>query len=166
MNILVFGDTHMPSKASKLPQILTEAMQEADEIIHTGDWQTLFVYKELQAEWNIAGVYGNADEPEVQNYLPASLTIERNGYKIGIVHGHEGRGGTTEKRAENAFKEEADIVLFGHSHIPYLRFHGKTLLINPGSATDKRKVPLCSFAWLKLSEDGLHARHIFYKPGL
>ncbi|TVP83834.1 MAG: metallophosphoesterase [Alkalicoccus sp.] len=162
MNILIFGDTHMPSKAFTLPQILREAMGEADEIIHTGDWQTYSVYNELQAEWNIVGVHGNADESEVQNHLPASLTIERNGYRIGVVHGHEGRGGITEKRAENAFKEKADIVLFGHSHIPYLRFHGKMLLINPGSATDKRKAPLCSFAWLNLSEHGLHARHIFY----
>ncbi|WP_147804965.1 metallophosphoesterase family protein [Alkalicoccus halolimnae] len=162
MRILVFGDTHMPKKGSSLPEELQKAFSSADLIIHTGDWQTVEVYEKLKADTSVIGVYGNGDEKQLQADLPAQVIMNECGYRIAVVHGHEGKGSTTEKRAENAFKGKADIILFGHSHIPYLRYHGKSLLLNPGSATDRRRSPYFSFAWLRLSEEGIKAEHVFF----
>ena len=55
---------------------------------------------------------------------------------------------------EEAFKdEELDIIIFGHSHMPVVRYVGRTLLINPGSPTDKRRLPRFSFAQLRIEKE-------------
>ncbi|WP_258871352.1 metallophosphoesterase family protein, partial [Halobacillus trueperi] len=84
------------------------------------------------------------------------------GYRIGIVHGH-GEKKTTEKRALESFENGAvDVLIYGHSHIPVLRYFKRTLLFNPGSLTDKRRLPMYSFGKLSLTKAGIHAEHIFF----
>ena len=46
------------------------------------------------------------------------------------------------------------VVVFGHSHIPHLEDAGGLMLLNPGSATDRRREPACTIALLTI-EDGL-----------
>ncbi|KKB38817.1 putative phosphoesterase [Bacillus thermotolerans] len=58
--------------------------------------------------------------------------------------------------------EEVDCIVFGHSHIPYLRFEKGVLMFNPGSATDKRRLPYYSYGILTVDKT-IKAEHIFYK---
>lgn len=162
MKLLIVGDTHLPKKSKSLPQKLLEARKEADKVIHTGDWQTREVYEEFQRGCPLYGVYGNVDDEYLQTALPGSFVWKEEGYSIGLVHGHEGTGSSTEKRVVNFFEEPLDLVLFGHSHIPYLRYHGKTLFVNPGSAVDKRRAPYHSFAWVELTSRGIEVKYEFY----
>ncbi|MBU9712143.1 metallophosphoesterase family protein [Evansella tamaricis] len=161
MKIVVVSDTHMPNKAIQLPNRLVHELTTADQIIHAGDWQTIDVYKNLEQYAPVSGVAGNVDGSQIKELFPDKTTICVNGFQIGIVHGH-GMKKTTEKRAEEAFETPLDCIVFGHSHIPYLRYAGKTLLFNPGSATDKRKLPFYSFGVLTVTEE-IRAEHIFYK---
>ncbi|MFB4165109.1 metallophosphoesterase family protein [Alteribacillus sp. JSM 102045] len=161
MKILVISDTHMPKKAKTLPHQLTKELESADTVIHAGDWKTMDVYNELKSYGELHGVYGNVDDEEIRKVLPERKVIEVQGFKIGIVHGH-GEKKTTEKRAVEAFDEELDVIIFGHSHLPLLRYMGKTMLFNPGSATDKRKLPYFSYGLLTIKEN-LQAEHIFWK---
>ncbi|MFD2761606.1 metallophosphoesterase family protein [Lentibacillus juripiscarius] len=162
MRIVITADTHMPDKAKQLPERLTNELAKADQIIHAGDWKTMDVYEELSQYGKVTGVYGNVDDTALQEHLNARETITINGYKIGVVHGH-GKKKTTEKRAIEAFTgESADIIVFGHSHIPLVRYFKKQLLINPGSPTDKRTLPYYSFAILDIGEE-LHADLIFFR---
>jgi predicted phosphodiesterase len=45
------------------------------------------------------------------------------------------------------------VVVFGHSHIPWLEDKEGLLLLNPGSPTDRRRQPEHTFALLRV-EDG------------
>ncbi|MGP4059657.1 metallophosphoesterase family protein [Halobacillus sp. H74] len=163
MNLLVISDTHMPEKARQLPRRLIEELPTADMIIHAGDWKSLDIYEQLKTSAPVVGVYGNIDEEDIRGVFPYKQKVECEGYTIGIVHGH-GEKKTTEKRALEAFEEEpVDLLIFGHSHIPVLRYFKKTLLFNPGSVTDKRRLPFYSFGKITLEKDCLHAEHIFFK---
>lgn len=162
MKLLVFGDTHIPKRAKKLPDRLVDGMKEADMLIHTGDWQSREIYEQITAIGSVKGVYGNVDDAFLTEALSSTLIWEEKGFRIGLTHGHEGKGSSTEARVINMFTEPLDLVLFGHSHIPYLRSHGRTLFVNPGSATDRRRAPFCSFAWIELGSEGIEIRHVFY----
>ncbi|WP_226582326.1 metallophosphoesterase family protein [Halobacillus litoralis] len=163
MKVLVVADTHMPKKGKTLPDRLLQELPSADAVIHAGDWQTVEVYRELEGYAPVTGVYGNVDGEEIQAVFPAQQIVEWHGYRIGIVHGH-GDKKTTEKRALETFGDDSlDILIYGHSHIPVLRYFKKTLLFNPGSPTDKRRTPFYSFGILTLEEEGIHSEHIFFK---
>lgn len=161
MKIIVVGDTHIPKRAKKIPQVIKRASLEADLMIHVGDWQTLDVYQEFLSLGNVEGVYGNVDDQELKAILPEKRILLVHSFKIGIFHGH-GRTSTTEKRAIQAFEnDKVDCILFGHSHIPVMKYHEDILLFNPGSATDKRKQKEFSYGILEVGEQ-LRAKHIFY----
>ncbi|MGI8313949.1 metallophosphoesterase family protein [Halobacillus mangrovi] len=163
MNVVVVSDTHMSKKQIEFPERLVDELSSADLIIHAGDWSIPEVYDELCNYAPVYGVYGNVDGDDMKKIVPYKHVLEVKNHKIGIVHGH-GEKKTTEKRALEAFKEdEVDIILFGHSHIPLLRYFKKQLLFNPGSATAKRKLPYYSFGILTFTDDLVEARHIFYK---
>ncbi|REJ09810.1 metallophosphoesterase family protein [Halobacillus trueperi] len=162
MEIIVLSDTHMPKKAKQLPERFLKELKNVDAIIHAGDWQTLELYETLKDYAPVYGVYGNVDGEEVQNKFPAKQLLEWEGYRIGIVHGH-GEKKTTEKRALESFEDGAvDVLIYGHSHIPVLRYFKRTLLFNPGSLTDKRRLPMYSFGKLSLTKAGIHTEHIFF----
>ncbi|MFC5712453.1 metallophosphoesterase family protein [Thalassorhabdus alkalitolerans] len=161
MKIVVTADTHIPKSAKQLPSRLLQELETADRIIHAGDWQTIEVYEELQKYAPVDGVCGNVDGEDIRQVMPEKKIIEAGGFTIGIIHGH-GEKKTTEKRALEGFEEPLDCIIFGHSHIPYVRFASKTLLFNPGSATSKRKMPYYSFGVLTVGEE-LKTEHIFYE---
>ncbi|GAA0492939.1 metallophosphoesterase family protein [Salinibacillus aidingensis] len=162
MKIIVTGDTHISGKNKPLPHRLLTACEEADLIIHTGDWKSPEIYQTLREYAEVKGVYGNVDGEEITDQFPIKDRLDVKGYKIGIVHGH-GEKKTTEKRAIEAFQEDMpDILIFGHSHIPLIRYFKKTLLMNPGSPTDKRKLPFYSFGVLEIGEE-LRTEIVYFK---
>lgn len=160
MRIAVISDTHMPKRAKKLPEILIEGLRGTELIIHAGDWTTIEVYKELQTLAPVIGVRGNIDPPELP--FEEKLTIVIKGYRIGVVHGHVGKKKTTPERAYEAFQnQKLDLIVFGHSHIPYKQYLGEKLLFNPGSPTDKRFQPQFSYGIVTLGET-LDAEHFYF----
>lgn len=162
MKIVAIADTHIPKKSKQLPDRLIGELKTADLILHAGDWSSIDIYHELCRYAPVEGVYGNIEEKEVKDYFPFKQLIEVGGFKIGITHGH-GEKKTTEKRAIEVFKEEMpDVIIFGHSHIPMIRYFKKTLLVNPGSPTDKRQLPFYSFAVLHMNEE-IKAEMVFFK---
>ncbi|SFB22240.1 hypothetical protein SAMN04488072_11072 [Lentibacillus halodurans] len=161
MKIVVTGDTHL-KKAGKLPARLTTELESADFIIHAGDWKSIDAYTELSRYGEVAGVHGNVDDDDIKEQLPSKEILTLNGFKIGVVHGH-GDKKTTEKRAIEVFdSDDVDVIIFGHSHIPMIRYFKKQLLLNPGSPTDKRTLPYYSFAILEMREE-MHAKIIFFQ---
>ncbi|MGM9921753.1 MAG: metallophosphoesterase family protein [Bhargavaea sp.] len=162
MKIVILGDTHMPRMAKALPPRLIPELETADRIIHTGDWQTLEVFHKLNRYAPVDGVYGNADPPEIREQFGREKRFSFDGITVSLVHG-DGKGKTTPLRALETFREEQpDIILFGHSHIPYHEHHDGIVLFNPGSPTDKRRQPEFSFGILETAETGFTLHHIFY----
>ncbi|WP_026674105.1 metallophosphoesterase family protein [Alkalihalobacterium bogoriense] len=162
MNIFVISDTHIPKKAKQLPEAFISRIDEADLIIHAGDWQTMDVYTTLQQYCPVKGVIGNVDGPDMHEHFNETLIIHINGFNIGVVHGH-GKKGTTEQRAINAFRDEhVDCIIFGHSHIPVQKKLDNILLFNPGSLTDKRRQQQYSYGILTVNEK-VKATHVFFE---
>ncbi|MCM3757893.1 metallophosphoesterase [Sporosarcina aquimarina] len=153
MKIIITGDTHIPGRGSKLPKRLLNACSDADFIIHTGDWCSPEVFETLSSLAEVKGVYGNVDGEDMRALVPARQLIDIGGLRIGLVHGH-GDKKTTEQRAIEAFAEEqVDVIVFGHSHIPVIKYFKGVLLMNPGSPTDKRKLPFYSFITLEIGNE-------------
>ena len=163
MIVVVTSDTHMPKRGKKLPTQLLAECRTADLIIHAGDWSTVDVYHELSKYADVKGVHGNIDSGEVIELFPAKELLEIEGMRIGVVHGH-GDKKTTEKRALDAFGPSLpDVIIFGHSHIPFLRYAKKTLLMNPGSPTDKRAIPYFSYGILTINDGILKTEIVYFK---
>lgn len=168
MKIVVLGDTHMPKKGSLFPARLVKEIEKCDLIVHTGDIQELAFLQELERFAPVKAVIGNTDGEIERARLSEREIFTAGGLTFGLVHGH-GERQTTEKRAVGAFSDmekAPDCILFGHSHLPLLRYVNKTLLFNPGSATDKRKLPYYSFGVLLIEDSEIRAEHIFYKDKL
>ncbi len=160
--IVVVSDTHMPRMAKRLPIALCAALEDADLILHAGDFMTEAATDALESFAPVIGVAGNNDDEAIRRRFPLQQLLEWDSYRIGLTHGHEGRGRTTPERALDLFSGEAvDAVIFGHSHIPLHERRDAVLLFNPGSPTDRRRQPHFSFGILE-AHDGLTARHVTF----
>jgi uncharacterized protein len=142
----VIADTHVPRRARVLPEGLIPHLRRADLILHTGDLMDPTLLEELAAYAPIRAVQGNLDPPELG--LSETLEFEFGGVKVAMVHDSgpkEGRRNRMRRRFP-----EARIVVFGHSHIPWLENEDGLLLLNPGSPTDRRRQPQHTFALLRV----------------
>ncbi|MCA1062973.1 YfcE family phosphodiesterase (plasmid) [Cytobacillus spongiae] len=161
MKIVVTADTHLPKKSRGLPEELRIDLLKSDLIIHAGDFQTIEIYQQLKDFGELIAVAGNVDHPDLKELLPQKMIIEKKGLKIGLVHG-DGAGKTTEKRALETFQhDDVGVIIFGHSHIPFSRYQNGIFLFNPGSPTDKRKLPYFSHGILTIG-DSWKIEHKFY----
>lgn len=160
LRVLVLSDTHVPGRARDLPGAVWLAAERADLILHAGDVTAGWVLDALARFAPVFAVRGNLDGDEL--VLPPARVVEVGAVRIGLVHGHEGPGRTTAERALAAFRGgRVDAVVFGHSHLPHAeRTAGGVWLVNPGSPTDPRAAPAPSFAWLRLTPQGVYVEHV------
>lgn len=154
MKIGIISDTHIHKNADKINQLIEIYFRDVDMLIHAGDYTDRRVVEQLKKYPNFKGVWGNVDKDSTKELLNEKEIIEVEGVKIGIFHGH-GQDKTTLERAYDKFKaDKPDIVIFGHSHQPYLSTKGKVLMINPGSITYKRQERWHSYIILEI-QNGL-----------
>jgi putative phosphoesterase len=143
--LLVISDTHLPKRAKVLPTEVMAALDAADVVIHAGDWVDVATLDLLESRAaRLIGVWGNNDGPELRSRMPevAHATIE--GIRFSVVH-ETGDAKGRELRAEAAYPD-TDVLVFGHSHIPWDSTSSRGLrLLNPGSPTDRRRQPHCSY---------------------
>jgi putative phosphoesterase len=153
VRIGVVSDTHLPRFGRQIPPALERGLREAavDLILHLGDMTSLDVAGWFEAIAPFDGVAGNNDEAAVSARFGRRKVLVIDGVRVGLVHGDEGRARSTLLRSLDAFATDTpDVVLFGHSHIPYLAQHGATLVLNPGSPTDRRRQPTYTWATLEI----------------
>lgn len=142
------ADTHLPKRAKALPTELWQAVETADVVIHAGDWVELELVDELQARSaRLLACYGNNDGPDIAARLPlvAEAVIEQ--LSFAVVHETGAKQGR-EARMDRQFGGEfpRDVLVFGHSHIPWNTTTGAGMrLLNPGSPTDRRRQPHCTY---------------------
>lgn len=161
MRIGVISDTHIPRRRLELPPFVFESFSGVDMILHAGDINDFAVLKALNGIAPTEAVAGNTDPPGLAEYLGYMKELEIRGFKIGLTHGHFGRGRSTPERAHSNFAD-ADIVVFGHSHRPYNKWHGKCLLLNPGSPTDRRGEACYSLGIITLG-DTINAEILYFE---
>jgi len=158
----VVSDTHMFSRGAKLPDELLRGLAGVDLLLHAGDFTDPAVVPLLEAIAPLEAVAGNNDGLDIVRRFGYRKVIEAGGRRIGLVHGHDGPGRSTEAKARLAFQGEAvDIVVFGHSHAPHYELADGVLLFNPGSPTDKRWQRQYSYGIIEIGER-VAAVHQFY----
>lgn len=165
MRIGLISDTHIPARARHIPAAVLAAFQGVDLILHAGDLVSLAALDELTAIAPVAAVAGNNDRPEVAERFGWRRELLLEGHRIGLVHGHEGKGRHTIDRALSHFPD-FDCVVFGHSHSAVVEQRGKTLAVNPGSPTDLRRwSPGLSYGFLYVEPQGIRAELRFLERG-
>ena len=152
--VVVIADTHV-SSLRELPGEIRRAAEEADWVVHCGDFTGAGVVEELLAlQGRFTGVYGNSDPGEVRRLLRHEATLEMGGKTIAVTHPFWGQhpDGIEEELAR--LYPGADAILFGHTHAPAVTRIGGTLLLNPGQAYASFMVP-ATYAVLTWDGGGL-----------
>lgn len=120
----------------------------SSRIVHAGDVATPQVLDALAEIAPVLAVRGNNDHGQFGRSLPEVLELTIGDRLIRVLHGHGGR-------SARAVAAEAgigwDAVVYGHSHIPMIERAGETVLINPGSPTDRRWHPHFGVGFLTIA---------------
>jgi uncharacterized protein len=143
---LVFtSDTHVPKRARDLPHSLWTAIDAADVVVHAGDWVDVALLDEFERRSRrLVAVHGNNDHGPLRQRLPEVARTEIGGLRVAVVH-ETGDAKLREARCAARFPD-TDLLVFGHSHIPWDTTTPRGLrLLNPGSPTDRRRQPACTF---------------------
>ena len=148
--LLVLADTHLPKRAKRLPDVVLAALDTADGVIHAGDWVDEATLDLLAARSPLVlGVAGNNDGPGLHARLPEVARADLEGVRLAVIH-ETGPATGRERRMDEAFPA-VDVLVFGHSHIPWDSTTPAGLrLLNPGSPTDRRQQPRCTYGVLGL----------------
>ncbi|MFV2121758.1 metallophosphoesterase family protein [Streptomyces sp. Act-28] len=151
MELLLMSDTHVPARARALPSELVDLVPRVDAVIHAGDWVDTATLDLLRARARrLIAVYGNNDGPELRARLPEVAYAELDGVRFAVVH-ETGPARGRERRCAERFPD-VDVLVFGHSHIPWDSTAGERLrLLNPGSPTDRRRRPHRTYMTARLS---------------
>ncbi len=145
----LIADTHVPDRASQLHPAVIPALQQArvDVILHAGDVSVPRILEQLVAVAPVHAVQGNRDWVRLRK-LPMTRTLSWGGLQIGLVHGHGGFWRYWReklRRLRYGYHLEfyipylirtfpkADVIVFGHSHVPETRRIDGKLLVNPGT---------------------------------
>jgi putative phosphoesterase len=137
MLIGIISDTHIPERASKIPEIVFEVFKDAELILHAGDLVSFDVLKELEQIAPTKCSQGNMDRAYGIK-LPKNVFIEVEGLKIGINHGEVYPRGDSQQLKYIAMEMGVEVLITGHTHWPFIKDVGSVLMLNPGSATVPR----------------------------
>ena len=152
MKLGIFSDSHV-NDLTDLPKKAMNLLEGMDLIVHAGDYTDKELVDKLQKLGNFKGVYGNMDPHSVREELPKKVTLELNGFKIGVIHPSEGGPPFgLEKRITKKF-ERIDAIIFGHTHFPKNEVINGILYFNPGSITGKFPARHKTFGILEINRE-------------
>jgi uncharacterized protein len=154
VRVVVLADTHGPRRWRACPPRVAEQLRGADLILHTGDVCTAKVLSELEQYAPVTAVLGNNDEPDVAAWGAApTAEVDLDGLRVAMLHDSGPSSGRL-ARMRRAFPG-ADLVVFGHSHIPLDQSGYGLRIFNPGSPTDRRRQPHGTLGVLRVEQGRL-----------
>ena len=156
VSLVLISDTHVPKRARDLPAQLWSAVDAADVVVHAGDWVDVALLDRLEERSRrLVAVYGNNDHGALRERLPEIARAEIEGIRFAVVHETGDRKGR-EQRCAARFPD-TDVLVFGHSHIPWDTTAPSGLrLLNPGSPTDRRRQPHGTYVTAVAAAGALH----------
>lgn len=150
MRILVVSDSHGNDG------LLFRAHQQAgpvDAVIHTGDGEEDARFLEETLDIPVLRVAGNCDHGSP---APRELQVVLAGRRILIVHGdrYQVKSGL-EQLMNHARQVNAEVILFGHTHLALAEQRDGIQLLNPGTLGER--APFLSYGILELTPQGIIA---------
>jgi putative phosphoesterase len=154
VRLLLMADTHVPRRARDLPVEVWAEVEKADVVVHAGDWVSIAMLDRLvermRADQQLVAVWGNNDGPSLRARLPEVARVDLDGLRLAVVH--ETGAATGRERRCSARFADTDVLVFGHSHIPWdTTAEGGLRLLNPGSPTDRRRQPHHTFMTVEVT---------------
>lgn len=131
LEIGIISDTH-----GLLRREVIDALEGVEHILHAGDIGSLEILAELEAIAPVTAVWGNTDGWEVSERVPEAASVELEGVKVVVIHGHQFGSPTPNVLAGQYPK--AGLIVFGHTHTPVIEVVGGVLAVNPGSIGPRR----------------------------
>src|ERR1700739_4718379 len=154
MKVVVLSDTHAPRRRRTCPPRGAAELRGADLILHAGDVCTAEVLGELAQYAPVTAVLGNNDGPDVAEWGAApTAELDLDGLRVAMLHDSGPVPGRL-ARMRRAFPR-ADLVVFGHSHIPLDQSGYGLRIFNPGSPTDRRRQPQGTLGVLRITDGEL-----------
>lgn len=142
----LISDTHMPARWLRLHDSIFDIFKDVDLILHAGDLGELWVLDELSKIAPVIAVHGNDETDAAQQALPYVQTLALAGHRLVLTHSHHpNRASEMELRKEDRWQpkfdrladfatpHDADILVYGHTHIPMALVHNGVWLVNPGA---------------------------------
>jgi uncharacterized protein len=159
VNVVVLADTHAPRRWKHCPPAVAPYLRDADLILHAGDVCTAGVLDELSGYAPVHAVRGNNDGPDVAAWgAPGTLELDLAGLPVAMIHD----SGPAKGRAARLHRRfpAAELVVFGHSHIPLDETGEGIRIFNPGSPTDRRRQPHPTIGLLRIGDGRLVSAQI------
>jgi len=155
VRLLLIADTHVPKRARDLPAQVWDEVANADVVVHAGDWVAPELLDELETRAaRLIACWGNNDGPRLRSRLPERADAMLDGLRLTVVH-ETGAAGGREARMSRLYPD-TDVLVFGHSHIPWDTTTKTGLrLLNPGSPTDRRRQPFCTYMTARVDNGAL-----------
>ena len=159
VKVIVLADTHAPRRWRSCPPAVAQHLRGADLILHAGDVCTAATLDELAGYAPVRAVLGNNDGPDVAAWgAPDTLQLDLAGLSVAMLH-DSGPAAGRPARLRRRFPA-ADVVIFGHSHIPLDHSENGQRIFNPGSPTDRRRQPRGTLGVLHVGHGRLLAAEI------
>ncbi len=146
VTIGLISDTHIPFRWDDIPEAVFECFAGVDLIIHAGDVGEMWVLDKLSQIAPVVAVHGNDEGEQAKQVLPFQHTLVAAGQRIVVTHGHfPDRNEEMERRKDDNWhpklarwasfgkRSDAQIVIYGHTHIPMALKYDGVLLINAGA---------------------------------
>jgi putative phosphoesterase len=161
LTIACVADTHSQPHAAIAERLAAIA---PDAILHAGDIGDPAVIDELAATAPVLAVRGNIDTRSV---FPDVLTIEVAGADLRIYLTHIAVAGPRLRAdvARAARAERAQLVVCGHSHVPFIGRDRELTVFNPGSIGPRRFHLPIAFGTIALTPQGVRLAHIDCETG-
>jgi putative phosphoesterase len=155
MRLLLIADTHVPRRARDLPSAVWDEVALADVVLHAGDWVEPSLLDELESRARrLVACWGNNDGDELRSRLLERADAVLEGVRFTVVHETGASGGRDARMAR--LYPDTDVLVFGHSHIPWDTTAPSGLrLLNPGSPTDRRRQPHCTYMTAVVTDGAL-----------
>ena len=151
MKIGIISDTH-----GHVPNAVHDALAGADHILHAGDVGPMEVITELESIAPVSAVLGNTDY-SIQ--LPQTH-IQRFVSQKFLVHHIVDLPVPSQVVRVAMADEQPNVVVFGHTHMPYNEHHDGVLFLNPGSASNPRGDSAPSVAIVECNESSLIVKFV------
>jgi putative phosphoesterase len=149
MRIGLISDTH-----GQLRPKIFEYFQNVQRILHAGDVGDPDILTELETLAPVSAVVGNTDTAPLTSMLPEVQVLELRGRAVVVTHGH--RLGSPTPESLRRAHPDAQIIIYGHTHKPYVGRTDGTLIVNPGAAGPARfrlKPSIAILEWNDFSEE-------------